>query len=102
MPIIPVSSVENVPTTLWAVHQQLGASAASRRRPDPASSLLPYFSGTPKLSDHAVNIVSDITAGVKDLSEKATTVEGQQELTGYLGEDAKRIIAFWKEEYTVD
>lgn len=102
MPIIPVSSIETVPTTLWDVHHQLGASAASRRRPDPSRSLLPYFSESQNLSEHAANILTDITAGMKDLSKKAMTAEGQQQLTAYLGNDAKGIIAFWKEEYTVD
>ncbi|KAI0125895.1 hypothetical protein BJ170DRAFT_685140 [Xylariales sp. AK1849] len=102
MPIIPVPSVEAVPMSLLAFHHQLCTSAASRRRLDPARSLLPYCSATQPLPDHVVNVLSDITTDMKDLIKQATMPEGHQTLTEYLGQDAERVIKFWKEEYLVD
>ncbi|KAI1870280.1 hypothetical protein JX265_006450 [Neoarthrinium moseri] len=101
MPIIPVPTVESLPTAIKAFHYQLSTSAASRQLVTPARSLLPYCSDTGSLPEHAVNVISDITAGFKDLVSKATTPDGKQLLKDYLGEDADRVIRFWKDEYPI-
>ncbi|ORY66425.1 uncharacterized protein BCR38DRAFT_340338 [Pseudomassariella vexata] len=101
MPIIPVASVETAGTTLLAFHQQLNTSGGCQKRAE-ASSLLPYCSDSYTLPEHKVNLLSDITSGLRDLLEQASTAEGREKLAQYLGPDAERVIRFWKEEYPVD
>lgn len=101
IPAIHVSCVTTAPTAITGFYNQLVAGAGSRTRPDPARSLLPYCSDTRRIPEHAVNVLSDVTTGFKDLVDKVATPEGRRELEGYLGEDAHGIIRFWQEEYPV-
>lgn len=102
MPIVPVSSAQSLPTTLEAFHHQLVTSAAPEKRPDPASNLLPHCADARTLSEHTIHILTDITTDLKDLIDRATSPEGQQQLMNYLGEDAERLINFWQAEYLVE
>lgn len=105
MPIIPVSSVGTVPATLSTFHRQLATAGGGKKTlPVSSRSLLPYCSSDPEcLSGHTVNVLSDLTTGMKDLSEKATDAQGKQQLTDSLdGAEAERVIKFWNDEYPVD
>ncbi|KAK8125491.1 uncharacterized protein PG998_001250 [Apiospora kogelbergensis] len=101
MPIITISSLDAMPTTLSAFHRQLFTAGGGKKAP-PALSLLPYCSGGERLSEHTVNILGEITTGMKDLSAKATSAQGQQQLVEYLDAEAEQAINFWKGEFIVN
>ncbi|KAK8089799.1 hypothetical protein PG997_004760 [Apiospora hydei] len=103
MPIVPVSSIDAVPATLLAFHRQLATAGGGKQALPASRSLLPYCSGAENLSEHSTNILSDVTTGMKDLSEKATRARGKEELIGHLGEaEAERAISFWNDEFPMD
>ncbi|KAK8042319.1 hypothetical protein PG993_006842 [Apiospora rasikravindrae] len=103
MPIIPVSSIDAVPATLLAFHRQLATAGGGKKTLPASRSLLPHCSGAENLSEHSANVLSDVTTGMKDLSEKATSEQGKQELIRYLGEaEAERAISFWNDEFPMD
>jgi hypothetical protein len=101
MPVIPISCVEALPTSIQAFHRQLLASVCPKRQPGAALDLLPHCSVAHPLPEHAVNVLSDITKDLKDLLLKAMTTEGQQFLRDYLGDDAERLINFWQHDHPV-
>ncbi|KAH9909402.1 hypothetical protein F4778DRAFT_229441 [Xylariomycetidae sp. FL2044] len=100
MPIIPAHSVQDLPASLIAFHRQISIGGLPRKTANPAQALLP-FASQQRLSEHAVNVLTDITSDLRGLVEKTTTIGGQAEIVEYLGEDAEAIISFWKEEYLV-
>ncbi|KAK7969520.1 hypothetical protein PG996_002037 [Apiospora saccharicola] len=105
MPIIPASSIGTVPATLSAFHRQMATAGGSKKTlPATSRTLLPYCSPDPEcLSGHTVNLLSDLTTGMKDFSEKATNTQGKQELTDSLdGAEAERVIKFWNDEYPLN
>ncbi|KAI1500108.1 hypothetical protein F5X99DRAFT_257674 [Biscogniauxia marginata] len=102
IPIIPVDSVATVPTTLMTLHRQLGSSRKSLRSADPAHTLLPFCSDTQPLSEHSVNVLTDITSGVRDMLEKASCPISQVKVVDYLENEAGKVISFWKEEYLLE
>lgn len=105
MPIIPVPSIGTAPATLSAFHRQLTTAGGGKKTlPASSRSLLPYCSSdTECLSGHTVNVLSDLTTGMKDLSEKATDTQGKQRLTESLdGAEAQRVIKFWNNEFPVN
>ena len=55
------------------------------------------------LSEHSVNVLSDICHSVKDVAAMAGNDEGMKVLEDYLGEeDARNIESFWSEEWICD
>ncbi|KAI1382103.1 hypothetical protein F4677DRAFT_439904 [Hypoxylon crocopeplum] len=102
MPVIPVSSVEAVPTSLMAFHHQISTNSGPRMMSNPAQTLLPYCSDRPPLPEHAVNVLTDITSSVRDLLDTTLTPAGQTKITAYLGNDSSSAISFWEEEYLVE
>ncbi|KAI0841997.1 hypothetical protein F5Y06DRAFT_165879 [Hypoxylon sp. FL0890] len=102
MPIIPVNSVSDVPTNLMAFHCQISTSDRPRRMENPARTLLPYCSDMPPLSEHAVNVLTDITTGMRDLSDTMLTPAGQTKILEYLGNDSESAVSFWAKEYLVE
>ncbi|KAK8048844.1 hypothetical protein PG994_010574 [Apiospora phragmitis] len=103
MPIIPVSSIGTVPATLLTFNRQLATAGGGKKTLPASRSLLPYCSGAESLSEHAANVLSDVTTGMKDLSEKAMSAQGKQELIGHIGEaEAERAINFWNDEFPMD
>ncbi|KAI2640435.1 hypothetical protein GGS26DRAFT_586437 [Hypomontagnella submonticulosa] len=102
MPIIPVHSVQAVSTNLMSFQRQICTNNGPRRIANPAQALLPFCSDRQLLSEHAVNVLTDITTDVRDLLEMASTQSGQTRMVEYLGSDSERAISFWAEEYLVD
>ncbi|KAI0141058.1 hypothetical protein F4776DRAFT_545335 [Hypoxylon sp. NC0597] len=102
MPIIPVNSVSDVPTNLMAFHRQISTSDRPRRMENPARTLLPYCSDKPPLPEHAVNVLTDITTGMRDLLDMISTPAGQTRVLEYLGNDSESAVSFWAKEYLVE
>ncbi|KAI1208895.1 uncharacterized protein F4807DRAFT_137307 [Annulohypoxylon truncatum] len=102
MPVIPVNTVEAVPNSLVAFHRQISTSSGSRRMANPAQTLLPYCSYGPRLSEHAVNVLTDITSGIRDLLDIMTTPVGRTKVLDLLENDSEGAISFWEQEYVVE
>lgn len=94
MPIIPVDSVQAMPTNLMAFHRQISTSSGHRKMGNPARILLPYCSDRPPLSEHAVNILTDITPNIRGLLDTASTPAGQMKMAEFLGDDSQSAISF--------
>ncbi|KAI2629826.1 hypothetical protein GGR54DRAFT_636010 [Hypoxylon sp. NC1633] len=102
MPVIPVDSVQAVPTSLMTFHRQMCINSGPQRTANPAQALLPYCSDRPPLPEHAVNVLTDITSGIRDLLDTISDSEGQAKLAGFLGNDSENAISFWDKEYLVE
>ncbi|KAI0898248.1 hypothetical protein F4806DRAFT_352102 [Annulohypoxylon nitens] len=103
MPIIPAHSIEDVPNSLMAFHRQISTTrGGSRGTANQSRLLLPYCSDKSRLSEHAVNILTDITSNFRDLLNLVSTSDGQTKLIDLLDGDSRSAIAFWEEEYVVD
>ncbi|KAI1779903.1 hypothetical protein F4818DRAFT_157969 [Hypoxylon cercidicola] len=94
MPVIPVNSVQAVPTNLMAFHRQISTGSGSPKTANPAQSLLPYCSDRPPLPEHAVNVLTDITSNIRDLLDTASTPAGQIKMAEFLGDSSQSAISF--------
>ncbi|KAI1630564.1 hypothetical protein F4809DRAFT_274929 [Biscogniauxia mediterranea] len=94
MPILPVDSVATVPTTLMTFHRQLGSSGRTPNATNPVRTLLPFCSDTQPLSEHAVNVLTDITSNLRDLLEKASDPTSQAKISDYFDSEAHKIVSF--------
>lgn len=111
IPIVPLRSVQELPTTMHKFHRSFLQSDTGTRKVQPQAqlqtsgtsaiqSLLPYCALTPPLSEHSVNLLTDLTVGFADLSNKARSEAGRAEILNFLGEnEANRAIEFWMQEY---
>lgn len=105
MPLVPLQKIAELPTTLTKFHRSFLQGQASKRPPqDPGSglvqTLLPYCALSPPLSEHSVNILSDLTNGFADIANKVSSEAGRAQILDYFGqEEAERIILFWVQEY---
>lgn len=106
VPIIPVSE----PSTLFASireYLEVLARAPSQLSSFPTSSsalsLLGHVtanSPSQSLSQHDINVLSDLFPSLSALSSAVRTPEGRQLLTDYLGEGtASNIVEFWEREW---
>ncbi|KAI0135435.1 hypothetical protein F4814DRAFT_22483 [Daldinia grandis] len=102
MPIVLANSVQDVSVNLIAFHRQISISNRSRRTANPVQTLLPYCSDGQPLSEHAVNVLTDLTSGFRDLVEAVSTQAGQMKMAEFLGSDSKSIASFWANEYLVE
>ncbi|KAI1385061.1 uncharacterized protein F4822DRAFT_382082 [Hypoxylon trugodes] len=102
MPIIPVSSIQAVQPNLMAFYHQISSGSRAPRTTNPAQSLLPYCSDRPPLSEHAVNVLTDITSSMGTLLDTVSTPAGQTEIATFLENDSESIVSFWAKEYLVE
>ncbi|KAI2468083.1 hypothetical protein F4781DRAFT_432778 [Annulohypoxylon bovei var. microspora] len=103
MPIIPVNSVQAVSNSLMAFHHQISTSNGSRRIASPVQALLPYCSDRRSLSEHAVNVLTDITSDIRDLLNAMSAPARQTKIIELMeSDDAEGAISFWAEEYLVE
>ncbi|KAI8632335.1 hypothetical protein F5Y19DRAFT_472362 [Xylariaceae sp. FL1651] len=103
MPIIPVESVAAMSMSLMILHDQLVSAAAHQNASGSVTSLLPFCSERQLLTEHTVNILTDITSGFRDLLGKLSPcARFELEIVQFLGEDAEKLQDFWKDEYLVD
>ncbi|KAE8448388.1 hypothetical protein EG329_009632 [Mollisiaceae sp. DMI_Dod_QoI] len=109
IPIIPLATISTLQTTLSTFQKQLFASlsaAASMHRPNPVMTLLPYCSNNPPIPEHARNVISDLVHSIPELSQAATTQDGQIGLRQWFSDSAPQVaedvIAFWELEFLVD
>lgn len=96
MPIIPLTSVVDLPDTLLSFASRLTTTKPSLPCAPGSTpqALLPHCAVGPPLSPHAINVLSDINSSFSDLLDKATKPEGQIILQDYVGADAERVIRF--------
>ncbi|KAI1649741.1 uncharacterized protein F4817DRAFT_313465 [Daldinia loculata] len=102
IPIILVNSVQDVSINLMAFHRQISISNGSRRTANPVQTLLPYCSDGQLLSEHAVNVLTDLTSNFRDFVGAASTQAGQMKMAEFLGSDSQGIASFWANEYLVE
>lgn len=102
MPVIPVDSIKGVPTALLAFHRRLSTSTSYPKPGNPARSLLPYCSERHALSEHVVNVLTDVTSGFRDMLDKMSNPTERAALEEYLDAEATTAISFWITEYLVD
>lgn len=104
IPLIPLPSIEELPTTLLKFRQSfLQAYAVARQQPvrttSAVQSLLPYCALSPPLGEHSIGVLRNRAVGFAELANKARSAAGRTELLEYLGdEEAKRIVWFWMAE----
>ncbi len=102
VPILPLATLEDLPTTIQAFHRPPCQPTTTARQwaPSAMQTLLPYCTIQPRLSEHATNVLSDITSDFRDLVDKAATAGGQSLLRNYLGEqEGESVISFWRCEH---
>lgn len=111
IPIVPLRNIEELPATMHKFHRSfLQSENATRQNLTEAQlqgsgigaieSLLPYCALMPPLSEHTVNLLTDLTMGFADLSNKTRHEAGRAEILEFLGdEEANRVIDFWTHEY---
>lgn len=107
IPILTLSSLTSLPTTLTTFQRQLVStrSSALTSIPNSVTELLPFCTTSPPLPEHAKNILSDICRGIPSLAEAATTHEGQRGLRDWLQDTpgaADDLIAFWEQEFIAE
>jgi hypothetical protein len=112
MPIIPLYNVSSLQPTLLGLQRQLVSAGSVPITANPLTTLLPYCSNSSPIPERAVMILSDMCASIPELSQVATTPDGQQALRDMLPESkgagtvvsqvAKDIIEFWQQEIIVD
>ncbi|OTB18302.1 hypothetical protein K445DRAFT_19861 [Daldinia sp. EC12] len=102
IPVIPANTIQDVSTNLMTFHRQISMSNRSRKATNPVQTLLPYCSDGQLLSEHAVNVLTDLTSSFRDLVEAASTQTGRVKIVEFLGDDAESIISFWAKEYLVE
>ncbi|KAI0442458.1 hypothetical protein F4803DRAFT_369910 [Xylaria telfairii] len=101
LPVIPVKSVAAIETSLATLRHQL--MATSRKPPGPASSLLPFCSDREPLSNHTINVLTDVASDFKDLLDKLSSNSVfESEIAPLVGPDADKLRCFWTDEYLVD
>lgn len=102
---MPLQRVAELPTALSKFHRSFLQGDASKRATqgavsDVVETLLPYCTLFPPLSEHSINVLSDLTDGFADLAEKVKSEAGRAEIVDYFGQDeAEQIILFWMQEY---
>ncbi|KAI1178736.1 hypothetical protein F4777DRAFT_593913 [Nemania sp. FL0916] len=102
LPIFPVESVTAVPASLRTLQRQLVVQV-TYPKPSPASTLLPFCSDREPLTNHTVNVLTDITSDSKDLIGKlSSSVVFESEFASLLGEDALKLKNFWTDDLPVD
>ena len=101
MPVLPIVRAEALSETIQAFCRQLLQTTASATQPNAVRELLPYCSDLQRLTEHSVNVLSDITTDFRDIVTKSTAADGQQLLREFIGEDAERLIGFWHDEYAL-
>lgn len=94
MPIIPVSSVQDTPKSLMTFHRQISTSSGPRKIANPVQTLLPYCSDKPPLPEHAVNVLTDITSGFRDLLDTMSTPAGQTKIATFLEANSTSVFSF--------
>ncbi|CAN8098862.1 unnamed protein product [Discula destructiva] len=106
IPLVPLQTIEELPTTLLRFHRSFLQAHASTRQSEensasgPVQTLLPHCTLAPPLCEHSTNVLSDLAIGFADLANKANSEAGRAEILDYLGqEEAERVIMFWIQEY---
>ncbi|KAI1341631.1 hypothetical protein F5Y15DRAFT_362885 [Xylariaceae sp. FL0016] len=102
IPIIPIEIESNMEACLTKYYHQLCRVRDADTALKPASALLPYCSVREPLSEHAVNILTDMTCSFPDMVLKMTNAASRAELEDNLGNDACRAVSFWEEDFLID
>ena len=98
MPVLPLTSVRELPNILQSFRNRTAKTESLPRRPAVAwvaKHLLPHCTLGHPLPTHTVRILSDINSSLSDLLDKTIKPEGQAMLTDYIGTEAEHIIQFW-------
>lgn len=101
-PILPIASPAQL---LPLLRNFVASSVPTNREPIAPSSrsLLRQISATAPnrpLSEHSINVLSDICHSIGEVATTAASGQGMQVLENFLGEeDAKNVESFWAEEW---
>lgn len=102
IPLLPLSTLDELPVRLEAFHSKLitAKSSPPRSAAVEAQALLPYCAVNPPLPERPTHILSDINTSFSDLLDKVSTAQGRAILQDYAGDAsaADRVIRFWTKE----
>lgn len=108
MPVLPFTAFERLPEVLrnFAEGLTLGSAIAQEQKAArnwPPLGLLQHCAVEQPLGQHTVNVLSELSTGIKDLAEKMETVEGQRTILQYLlnTEEAMNFATFFRDDYQV-
>ncbi|KAL2017910.1 hypothetical protein VTK56DRAFT_1566 [Thermocarpiscus australiensis] len=101
MPIIPLTSLDALPSALESFQASLIASTAAQLRPANAThDLLPYCTINSPLSRRSVDTLSRSCFSFRELLTGLATGEGQRTLRSLLEPaDAELLLSFWTYEF---
>jgi hypothetical protein len=102
MPVLPVNSICTIESHLVAFHRQLSTNGGAQKIPNPTQNVLPYCSSTHRLSEHAVNVLTDLTSTFRDMLDMIANPTGRAKIEKYLDQEADAAITFWQEEYLAE
>ena len=108
MPILPLHNITSLLPTILAFQRQLWSARSTRPLANPVMALLPYCSNNPPIPDRATNVLSELCLSLPELSQYATSMDGQQKLRDTLpdcavagdtvNQTAEEVIEFWQAE----
>lgn len=105
--ILPLQNVKSLPAIVSTFHRSL-LSRRTHSIPHPSPQkqidLLKMCSAKGKLKDHTVNVISELSHGIRELSEWAVTNEGAQAMGEYMQDqqELSNAVGFWREEYIAE
>ncbi|KAG9247517.1 hypothetical protein BJ878DRAFT_539227 [Calycina marina] len=105
MPIIPLFTATSLQSTILKFQRQFVLSQSSAEAipsVNPSIALLFHCTVNGTLPEHTRNVLSDIVHSIPELSQAATSRDGQECLRGYLKGHAEETIEFWGHEYIID
>ena len=107
IPILPLQNVKSLPAMVSTFHRQLLSRCSPSLphiSPQKQLDLLKTCSAKGKLKDHSVNVISELTHGLRELSEWAVTNEGAQAIGEYMQDqqELSNAVGFWREEYIAE
>ncbi|KAK3694646.1 hypothetical protein B0T22DRAFT_76639 [Podospora appendiculata] len=104
IPILPLTSLEELPSVLQVYKTNLLSSETTEPLPlETAHDLLPYCSVGPLMSRQSTEVLSRDSMSLKELLMETQNIEeGRGNLRTALGpEDAERLINFWEHEVSM-
>ncbi|WYZ34508.1 hypothetical protein EsH8_I_000784 [Colletotrichum jinshuiense] len=104
LPLIPLSSVSDLPNTLNALQTSLSTAnpSASSAQPTPFSLLQHMASGCSPLSEHTTNLLSELGRSPHEVAALAETEQGKAQILDLLGPaEGARVLSFLAQENVI-
>lgn len=106
MPVVACAKWTLVPQTLIAFHRQLCVNRRPaeqlQNKTKQVLEVLRHSATRKPLSDHGLHVLTDLTTSFRDYLEQLDGPETRDKISGYLGEEGDRALAFWLQEYVID